>query len=96
MISNDNFGFVAPTNLFLFAKPAVGATGGYVRRCSFNENLESSWSKICFSELLTLNHRVVGSIPTAPTIIVMQTINNPKARWEPAAIENIFGKLLGA
>jgi hypothetical protein len=44
---------------------------------------------------MTLNQRVVGSIPTAPTIILLQTINNPKSRWEPAADENIFGKLLG-
>jgi hypothetical protein len=29
MISNDNFGFVAPTNLTLFAKTASGATRGY-------------------------------------------------------------------
>jgi hypothetical protein len=45
--------------------------------------------------LVTLNQRVPGSSPGAPTIILLQTIDNPKDRWEPAAVEDIFGKLLG-
>jgi hypothetical protein len=44
---------------------------------------------------LTLNQRVPGSSPGAPTINVLQIINYLKHRWEAAASRGIFGKLLG-
>jgi hypothetical protein len=44
---------------------------------------------------LTLNQRVTGSSPVAPTINLLKIILNPKLRWEPAASYGIFGKLLG-
>ena len=53
------------------------------------------WANSEHLEPLTLNQRVPGSSPGASTTILLQTIDNPKARWEPAAVENIFGKLLG-
>ena len=46
-------------------------------------------------EQLTLNQRVPGSSPGAPTTNIMKNSNNPKFRWEPAASYGIFGKLLG-
>jgi hypothetical protein len=44
---------------------------------------------------LTLNQRVPGSSPGAPTNNTLKNINNSKIRWEPAVLRGIFGKLLG-
>jgi hypothetical protein len=44
---------------------------------------------------LTLNQRVTGSSPVAPTINILKNFNNPKPSWEPATAHRIFGKLLG-
>ena len=47
------------------------------------------------SYLVTLNQRVPGSSPGAPTTNILKNSNNPKFRWEPASSYGVFGKLLG-
>jgi len=50
---------------------------------------------LIYESELTLNQRVPGSSPGAPTINILKNINNLNFRWEPAASDGIFGKLLG-
>ena len=45
--------------------------------------------------MVTLNQRVPGSSPGAPTTNILKNINNLMFRWEPAALYGVFGKLLG-
>jgi hypothetical protein len=53
------------------------------------------WANPEHLEPLTLNQRVPGSSPVAPTSNLLKNMNNTKRRWEPAVPHGIFGKLLG-
>jgi hypothetical protein len=53
------------------------------------------WANPEHLEPLTLNQRVPGSSPGAPTNNFLKNHNNLNIRWEPAALHGIFGKLLG-
>jgi hypothetical protein len=44
---------------------------------------------------VTLNQRVPGSSPGAPTSNLLQIRGNPKQRWETRTHAVFFGKLMG-